>query len=522
MCIPITHIDDVLNVGGDCLRVRTRLVKCIPINIIGNKTRLLKPVMEQEISAEFSIIIHNSYLSEVSSLVNSLHNKTHSFVKPMELIFDLTALSSHRESLLLPRALRVIRVKKMLEIPGIVQVTKQNIYFQPRAALGPKRVKEFGLSSQGSSTITSTRRQRYKLKDTCVEVQFTSGKNLLLQFDTKGDCESFLRAISPGESILTDRLPPLHAVTELWRNCEISNFDYLMYLNHLAGRSVNDIGQYPILPWTISNMTSVSLDLTDESNYRDLAQPIAATNKTKLEQSRQRALQMSPKERFLFGSFYSNPAFVLYFLLRRYPECHLRLHGGHFDHTARLFTSLKGAWEAVAESGSATMELIPEFYSEFESANTWLRNLPTMTQVTEVRLPDWASSPTDFVIKMRCALESPVVSCKLNKWIDLVFGVKSRGREICFQNNNLFHPICYLTDVESDVVDYCNDHQAARNVVLLQSQEFGHVPQQLFVTDQHPARDLSKLKSEWWSESFYQSGGGRDSWRSVLQNSNIS
>lgn len=527
--IPLDSIMDVASLSDESIRVRASRFRVIPVSSIGSKTRLVKPMYDQDVRVEVSFTIHGSYLPDVLKVLKGLFyargssESRKSFLSSisgsMDSAFDLTSLSSHREVLLLPKPLRVTRIKKMLEVPGIIHVSKHNVYFQPRATFGPRKVKKFALTSFGTSTVSSLRLQRYKLKDTCLELQFNSGKTLLLQFENKTDREVFVNSLqttqSPGIS-LTPKLPTLSRATELWRTCSISNFDYIMYLNFLAGRSVNDIGQYPIFPWTVSDMTCMSLDVTDETKFRDLSQPIAATNKTRLEQARTRALQMPATERFLFGSFYSNPAFVLYFLIRKYPECHLRLHGGHFDHTARLFTSLKGAWEAIADSGSATMELIPEFYSDFEGASSWLRNLPTMNHIPEVRLPDWASSPSDFVIKMRCALESPVVSEKLHLWIDLVLGVQSRSREICFNNNNLFHPVCYLTDVETDVVDYCHDNEAQKNIVLLQSQEFGHVPTQLFPTECHPERDLKKLKPEWYSDSFYRNGGGRESWRSVL------
>ena len=48
-----------------------------------------------------------------------------------------------------------------------------------------------------------------------------------------------------------------------WRCREISNFDYLMFLNTIAGRSYNDLGQYPIMPWVLKNYTDETLDLTD-------------------------------------------------------------------------------------------------------------------------------------------------------------------------------------------------------------------------------------------------------------------
>lgn len=37
---------------------------------------------------------------------------------------------------------------------------------------------------------------------------------------------------------------------------EISNFDYFMYLNTLAGRSYNDYMQYPVFPWVLADYHS--------------------------------------------------------------------------------------------------------------------------------------------------------------------------------------------------------------------------------------------------------------------------
>ena len=37
---------------------------------------------------------------------------------------------------------------------------------------------------------------------------------------------------------------------------EISNFEYLMCLNTLAGRSYNDLMQYPVFPWVIADYDS--------------------------------------------------------------------------------------------------------------------------------------------------------------------------------------------------------------------------------------------------------------------------
>jgi hypothetical protein len=41
-------------------------------------------------------------------------------------------------------------------------------------------------------------------------------------------------------------------LTAAWQRRKISNFDYLMLLNVIAGRTYNDLSQYPVFPWIIA------------------------------------------------------------------------------------------------------------------------------------------------------------------------------------------------------------------------------------------------------------------------------
>lgn len=63
---------------------------------------------------------------------------------------------------------------------------------------------------------------------------------------------------------------------ESWRRREISNFEYLMILNTLAGRSYNDLTQYPIFPWILADYSSEKLDFNKSSTFRDLSKPVGA------------------------------------------------------------------------------------------------------------------------------------------------------------------------------------------------------------------------------------------------------
>jgi len=68
---------------------------------------------------------------------------------------------------------------------------------------------------------------------------------------------------------------------ERWKRREISNFEYLMILNTLAGRSYNDLTQYPIFPWVLADYTSEKLDFNKSSTFRDLSKPVGALDENR-------------------------------------------------------------------------------------------------------------------------------------------------------------------------------------------------------------------------------------------------
>lgn len=73
-------------------------------------------------------------------------------------------------------------------------------------------------------------------------------------------------------SLMTPRQLFKHSdMPQKWQRREISNFDYLMFLNTVAGRTYNDLNQYPVFPWVLANYTSPVLDLNVASNFRDLS-----------------------------------------------------------------------------------------------------------------------------------------------------------------------------------------------------------------------------------------------------------
>lgn len=57
-------------------------------------------------------------------------------------------------------------------------------------------------------------------------------------------------------------------LTQMWRSGEMTNFEFLTQLNKAAGRSFNDLMQYPVFPFVLSDYTSVILDLNKTDSFR--------------------------------------------------------------------------------------------------------------------------------------------------------------------------------------------------------------------------------------------------------------
>jgi factor associated with neutral sphingomyelinase activation len=96
----------------------------------------------------------------------------------------------------------------------------------------------------------------------------------------------------------------------------------------------------------IADYASERIDLDDPAVYRDLARPMGALNAARLRAFKERYEDM-PEPKFLYGSHYSAPGYVIGYLVRKHPEYMLKLQSGKFDKPDRLFKSIKGDWKNV-------------------------------------------------------------------------------------------------------------------------------------------------------------------------------
>ena len=76
---------------------------------------------------------------------------------------------------------------------------------------------------------------------------------MLLIFDNKEERTRASRLLSKhSNKPVPDPLTAAAAAQALWLTGSGSNFAYLLELNLLAGRSFNDLTQYPVFPWVIA------------------------------------------------------------------------------------------------------------------------------------------------------------------------------------------------------------------------------------------------------------------------------
>ncbi|KAM3726430.1 WD repeat and FYVE domain-containing protein [Dirofilaria immitis] len=368
--------------------------------------------------------------------------------------------------------------------------------------------------------IREVHRRRYLLQPIAIEVFSADGRNYLLAFprrmrnrvyqkflslarllkDNGSESVGGQRSTAPVEqtsrvSLLTSLIGQ-QSVTHRWVRGEISNFQYLMHLNTLAGRSYNDLSQYPIFPWILRDYESEDLNLTDPRFFRDLSKPMGAQNQERLEQFLKRYREWDDPTgetpAYMYGTHYSSAMIVVSYLVRLEPftQQFLKLQGGHFDLADRMFHSVGDAWLSASRNNMADVkELIPEFFSlpeMFLNSNHFDFGVKQNgVALDDVILPAWSKGDArEFVRMHRQALECDYVSANLHNWIDLIFGYKQRG-DAAIEANNVYHHLFYEGNVDFDNIE----DPLTRNATIGFINNFGQIPSQLFKKP-HPQKKV--------------------------------
>uniref|UniRef100_A0A3B5A7U8 Neurobeachin n=1 Tax=Stegastes partitus TaxID=144197 RepID=A0A3B5A7U8_9TELE len=403
-------------------------------------------------------------------------------------------------------------VAPVLVARGTLSITTTEIYFEvdeddPAFKRVDSKVLAYTEGLHGKwmfSEIRAVFSRRYLLQNTAMEVFMANRTSVMFNFPDQATVKKVVYSL-PRVGVGTSYgLPQARRIslatprqlfkssnmTQRWQRREISNFEYLMFLNTIAGRTYNDLNQYPVFPWVLTNYDSEELDLTLPGNFRDLSKPVGALNpkRAAFYAERYETWEDDQTPPCHYNSHYSTAATTLHWLVRIEPftTFFLSANSNKFDHPDRTFSGIARSWRNCQRDTSDVKELIPEFYylpEMFVNSNGYhLGMREDRTMVCDVDLPAWAKKPEDLVRINRMALESEFVSCQLHQWIDLIFGYKQRGPE-AVRALNVFHYLTYEGSVNLDSIT----DPLLREATEAQIQSFGQTPSQLLI-EPHPPR----------------------------------
>jgi hypothetical protein len=330
-----------------------------------------------------------------------------------------------------------------------------------------------------------------------------------------------------------------------WTKWKINNFSFLMWLNFFANRSYNDISQYPVFPWILSNYddsfkiepecTEASLynsnndfsqcssesfnnssrrassfsenddkkkkkkKVEEEYDYRDLKLPMGMLEINEESKKRKDGFielyntLKENKEEFegtsphFYGTNYSNPYYVCNFLMRLFPFTHIsiELQGNKMDDANRLFLSVVKSFSNSISQKTDVRELIPEFFylpEMFLNINDVnLGKLEDNSVVYNVKTP-CKNNAYSFIEIMKRLFENNRISSTINNWVDLIFGYKVKGKD-AEKAKNIY--------TEPSYQEYVNLNTIEDKGAYLRYVEFGLIPTQIMAKE-CPKRDKKR------------------------------
>lgn len=203
-----------------------------------------------------------------------------------------------------------------------------------------------------------------------------------------------------------------------WWKGELSNFEYLLILNRLAGRRWGDHTFHSVMPWVIDFSTKP--DENSDAGWRDLSK--SKWRLAKGDEQLDFTYSTSEIPHHVSDECLSELA-VCSYKARRLPLSVLRMAVRSVYEPNEYPSTMQRLYQWTPD------ECIPEFYCDphiFKSLNAGM---------TDLAVPSWAGCPEVFVKMHRDALESDHVSRQLHQWIDITFGYKMSGWEAVTAKN---------------------------------------------------------------------------------------
>lgn len=271
-------------------------------------------------------------------------------------------------------------------------------------------------------------------------------------------------------------------MTIQWVKGKISNFEYLMAINTGAGRSMSDALYHPLMPW----VTDFSVPF---GGWRDFS--MTKFRLSKGDAQLETTFKHSEPPHHVPESL-SELTYYIY-LARRTPMQVLRRVVRDVFVPEHYPQSISRIYVWTPD------ECIPEFFVD----STVFGSIHKEFGLQDLDLPNFASSPSEFIRYHRAVLESEEVSKQLHMWIDLTFGYCLNGLA-AIQNMNV--PLRHTISTTDPVVGYTPNANKNPGFIMLFSkphpkrslerQDKTHIFQYEKFSNRIRNQDVSKVSSK--------------------------
>ena len=339
--------------------------------------------------------------------------------------------------------------------------------------------------------------RRTLLMKQSMEIFVKNGKSYFFNLFKKDLCDKVFHIfININQNLLLKNKPQFHIISKdikldskkiatLFKKGEITTYKYLLLLNKLSSRTYNDLTQYPVFPWLILKNFKL-YDLTnndgppienniinssDEGNeyIRDLNYPVSMQNPSKRKEEIFKFEEDSKNSKYSYhcGTHYSTSSYIFYYLMRINPfgQNLIKLQNFKQENPNRMFLSYRET-QMILEASTDNRELIPDIYcyidylcnincSFFGKRNN--DNLVDDFYVTDEYLKfdentNIISSYVESLYRHRKLLNHKSTSQKIDKWVDIIFGIKQfpLKKEEAANSCNIFSKYCYEQNIKLD------------------------------------------------------------------------
>ena len=344
----------------------------------------------------------------------------------------------------------------------------------------------FGISNRSNDNITSKKkiiiifyddikeitRRRTLLVEQSLEIFIRNGKTYFFNFFRVSEFEKallYLNEINKNFSIVIfdnkKNKKDLDNVVSMFKNSEITNYEYLLFLNKYSTRTYNDLSQYPVFPWLVLNhdnipniFSSIENKTYNFSYLRDMNFPISMQKISKRNESIEKFKDEQSNFPFHLHNHYSTSAFIYYYLMRMNPygQNMIKLQNFKIEDPDRIFNSYKEL-EVILKEVNDNRELIPDMFCYFDyfcnlncafmgfKKNGELNDDFKISNQLLSKYTNNISRYVNYLYTDKKLLNSTIVSKVINRWVDIIFGKNQlpENFEEAAESCNIYNKLCY-------------------------------------------------------------------------------